>query len=95
MLHAISFLTQLTPTKNSSARAGFRLVPWTFWTAVLPTELSSQRELVARLHQFKEGIYLINWELRTVDCKITPKDKKRRNLTYYMSSESIRNAESE
>ena len=37
----------------------------------------------------------LNWELRTGDCKITPEDKKIRNLTYYISSESIRNDESE
>ena len=38
----------------------------------------------------------LTWELLTGDCKITLEDKQKMgNLTYYISSESLRDAESE
>ena len=38
----------------------------------------------------------LTWELRTGDCKITLEDKQKiGNLTYYILSESLRDAESE
>ena len=43
-----------------------------------------------------KGESTLNWKLRTSDCKITLEDKRRIGyLTYYISSGSIRNAESE
>ena len=42
------------------------------------------------------GPYTLTWELRTGDCKTTLEDTKIiRNLTYYISSESLREAKSE
>ena len=42
------------------------------------------------------GPSTLTWELRTGDCKITLEDKKKiGNVTYYISSESLRDAESE
>ena len=42
------------------------------------------------------GPFTLIWELRTGDCKITLEDKQKiGNLTYYISSESLRDAESE
>ena len=40
--------------------------------------------------------FTLTWELQTGDCKTTLEDKKKiGNLTYYISSESLRDAESE
>ena len=42
------------------------------------------------------GPSTLTWELRTGDCKITLEDKQKiGNLTYHISSESLRDAESE
>ena len=42
------------------------------------------------------GPSTLTWELRIGDCKITLKDKQKiGNLTYYISSESLKDAESE
>ena len=42
------------------------------------------------------GSSTLTWELLTGDCKITLEDKQKiGNLTYYISSESLRDAESE
>ena len=42
------------------------------------------------------GPSTLTWELRTGDCKTTLEDKKKiENLTYYILSESLRDAESE
>ena len=42
------------------------------------------------------GPSTLTWELRTGDCKITLEDKQKiANLTYYISSESLKDAESE
>ena len=45
-------LTLQRTTKNSLSRAGFELASSSFWTAALPTDLSSQLGLVASLIQF-------------------------------------------
>ena len=43
-----------------------------------------------------EGASTLTWELRTGDCKVTLEEKtKIGNVTYYISSESLRDAESE
>ena len=42
------------------------------------------------------GPCTLTWKLRTGDCKITLEDKKKvGNVTYYISSESLSDAESE
>ena len=42
------------------------------------------------------GPSTLTWKLRTGNCKITLEDKQKiGNLTYYISSESLRDAESE
>ena len=42
------------------------------------------------------GPSTLTWELRTGDCKTTLEDKNKiGNLTYYISSESLRDTESE
>ena len=42
------------------------------------------------------GPFTLTWELRTGDCKTTLEDKKKiANWTYYILSESLRDAESE
>ena len=43
-----------------------------------------------------KGPSTLTWELRTGDCKITLEDKKKvGNVTYYISSESLSDAERE
>ena len=45
---------------------------------------------------FLRGPSTLTWELRTGDCKTTLEDKQKiGNVTYYISSESLRDAESE
>ena len=42
------------------------------------------------------GPSILTWELRTGNCNITLEDKQKiGNLTYYISSKSLRDAESE
>ena len=49
-----------------------------------------------RISNELRGPSTLTWELRTGDCKITLEDKQKiGNLTYYISSESLRDAESE